>query len=145
LPSVDIGGVLLALACVGSVCLRNSRAVSSAYQITLVYDFCSYPFGLFSSTIISQTNPNNTIIQNIGWGTVINAFYLPGCLIGGLVIDRLGRRNTQMMGFFSQGVVGMILGGALAKIQTSVAGFSVIYGIFLSCAEAGPGIATYIA
>lgn len=32
------------------------------------YDFVTYPFGLFSSTIVSQMNPGNTTIQNIGWG-----------------------------------------------------------------------------
>ena len=30
-----------------------------------LYDFCSYPFGLFSSTIVSQVNPQNTLIQNV--------------------------------------------------------------------------------
>jgi hypothetical protein len=32
------------------------------------YDFVTYPFGLFSSTIIEQLNPNNTTVQNIGYG-----------------------------------------------------------------------------
>lgn len=32
------------------------------------YDFVTYPFGLFSSTIIAQFNPNNTNVQNIGYG-----------------------------------------------------------------------------
>ena len=31
-----------------------------------LYDFCSYPFGLFSSTIVGQVNPQNTLIQNVG-------------------------------------------------------------------------------
>jgi nitrate/nitrite transporter NarK len=130
-----------------------------------VYDFCSYPFGLFSSTIIGQVNPNNTIIQNIGWGTLINAFYLPGCVVGGILMDRMGRKRTQAFGFALQGVIGMILGGALAKIQTSTGAFTVVYGklafflvlvgsseprssvvlgIFLAAAEAGPGVATIL-
>jgi MFS family permease len=32
------------------------------------YDFVSYPFGLFSSTIVSQFNPSNSATQNIGYG-----------------------------------------------------------------------------
>lgn len=32
------------------------------------YDFVTYPFGLFPSTIIEQLNPNNTTVQNIGYG-----------------------------------------------------------------------------
>ncbi|KAF8211841.1 inorganic phosphate transporter [Mycena galopus ATCC 62051] len=109
-----------------------------------LYDFCSYPFGLFSSTIISQLNPNNTVMRNIALGTLINAFYLPGCLVGGLIIDKFGRRNTQALGFALQGVLGMILGGALGPIQKNLAAFVVMYGLFLAAAEAGPGIATIL-
>lgn len=109
-----------------------------------MYDFCAYPFGLFSSTIVSQLNPQNTIIQNIGWGTLINTFLLPGCLIGGLLMDRIGRKHTQALGFFVQGIVGFILGGVLSKIQNHVGGFIVVYGIFLAAAEAGPGVATIL-
>lgn len=109
-----------------------------------MYDFCSYPFGIFSSTIVSQLNPENTIIQNIGWGTLINAFLLPGCLIGGVLMDKIGRKKTQALGFFVQGIIGMILGGVLSKIQYHPGGFIVMYGIFLAAAEAGPGVATIL-
>jgi len=109
-----------------------------------VYDFCAYPFGLFSSTIISQLNPKNTIVQNIGWGTLINSFLLPGCLVGGLLMDRIGRKQTQALGFFVQGIIGFILGGVLSKIQNHPGGFIVVYGLFLAAAEAGPGVATIL-
>ncbi|KAJ7256527.1 major facilitator superfamily domain-containing protein [Mycena haematopus] len=109
-----------------------------------LYDFCSYPFGLFSSTIISQLNPHNTVMRNIAYGTLINMFHLPGCLAGGLIIDKLGRRNTMALGFAVQGVLGMILGGALGPIQNHLAAFIIMYGLFVAAAEAGPGIATII-
>jgi hypothetical protein len=38
------------------------------------YDFVTYPFGLFSSTIIEQLNPNNTTVQNIGYGVCTTQF-----------------------------------------------------------------------
>uniref|UniRef100_A0A093Y524 Putative metabolite transport protein GIT1 n=1 Tax=Talaromyces marneffei PM1 TaxID=1077442 RepID=A0A093Y524_TALMA len=38
------------------------------------YDFVTYPFGIFSSTIIGQLNPNNTTVENIGYGTVFPLF-----------------------------------------------------------------------
>ncbi|KAL1407795.1 hypothetical protein Q8F55_007230 [Vanrija albida] len=123
---------------------RYWRRIVGTCACWFLYDFCSYPFGLFSSTIVSQLNPNNTIIQNIGWGTLINTFLLPGCLIGGVLLDRIGRRHTQAAGFFAQGVIGFILGGALAKIQGHVGAFIVVYGIFLAAAEAGPGVATIL-
>ncbi|KAJ7191561.1 inorganic phosphate transporter [Mycena pura] len=108
------------------------------------YDFTVYPFGLFSSTIVSQLNPDNTVMRNIALATLINAFSFPGCLVGGLIIDKLGRRNTQALGFAVQGVLGMILGGALGPIRNHVAAFVVLYGLFGAAAEVGPGIATII-
>jgi len=35
-----------------------------------VDDFVTYPFGIFSSTIISGLNPSDSLVQNIGYGTV---------------------------------------------------------------------------
>lgn len=61
--------------------------------------FQTYPFGIFSSTIVSQLNPNDSLVQNIGYGTVINCFYLPGCLVGGLLMDWIGRKQTMTLGF----------------------------------------------
>ncbi|PMD32314.1 MFS general substrate transporter [Hyaloscypha variabilis F] len=108
------------------------------------YDFVTYPFGIFSSTIISQLNPNNTLTQNIGYGTVVNCFYLPGCIVGGLLMDKIGRKQTMTLGFFLWGILGFILCGALGPIQTKFPLFVVLYGIFNSLGEMGPGVATFL-
>lgn len=110
----------------------------------LCYDFVTYPFGLFSSTIIGQLNPNNTLIQNIGYGTVVNCFYLPGCIVGGFLMDRIGRKQTMTLGFFLWAIVGFILGGAIGPIQSVFPLFVVMYGIFNSLGEMGPGVATFL-
>ncbi|KAL2831850.1 major facilitator superfamily domain-containing protein [Aspergillus pseudoustus] len=108
------------------------------------YDFVTYPFGLFSSTIISQLNPNNTTVENIGYGTVINCFYLPGCILGGLLMDRIGRKQTMTLGFLLWAVWGFILGGALHPIQSVFPLFVVMYGIFQALGEMGPGVSTFL-
>lgn len=128
------------------------------------YDFVTYPFGLFSSTIIEQLNPNNTTVQNIGYGvswfstqgydhcanmprvlkTVINCFYLPGCILGGFLMDRIGRKQTMTLGFILWAIWGFILGGALHPIQTVFPLFVVMYGIFQALGEMGPGVATFL-
>ncbi|OKP12217.1 hypothetical protein PENSUB_1953 [Penicillium subrubescens] len=108
------------------------------------YDFVTYPFGLFSSTIVEQLNPNNTTVQNIGYGTVINSFYLPGCLLGGWLMDRIGRKQTMTLGFMLWAIWGFILGGALHPIQSVFPLFVVMYGIFQALGEMGPGVATFL-
>jgi MFS family permease len=108
------------------------------------YDFVTYPFGIFSSTIISQFNPNNTTVQNIDYGTVVNCFCLPGCIVGGLLMDRIGRKQTMTLGFFCGAIMGFIIGGALRPIQNISPLFVFLYGIFNSFGEMGPGVATFL-
>ncbi|KAK0791567.1 hypothetical protein B0A54_06640 [Friedmanniomyces endolithicus] len=109
-----------------------------------MYDFVTYPFGIFSSTIIGSLNPNDTLVQNIGYGTVVNAFYLPGCIVGGFLMDWIGRKQTMTLGFVCWAIMGFIIGGALGPIQTITPLFLVLYGIFNSFGEMGPGVATFI-
>jgi nitrate/nitrite transporter NarK len=84
-------------------------------------------------------NPNNSLVQNLGWGVVINAFYLPGPFLGGYLSDKIGRRKTQCVGYTAQAILGFILGGASEKIQNVFPLFIVLYGIFLTLGEVGPG------
>ncbi|OJJ54358.1 hypothetical protein ASPSYDRAFT_81990 [Aspergillus sydowii CBS 593.65] len=83
------------------------------------YDFVTYPFGLFSSTIVSQLNPDNTTVQNIGYG-------------------------TMTLGFLIWAIWGFILGGALGPIQSVFPLFIVMYGIFNALGEMGPGVSTFL-
>ncbi|GES59653.1 MFS general substrate transporter [Aspergillus terreus] len=104
-----------------------------------LYNYISYPFGLFSSTIVGRVNPNSSLTLTMAWGTLINCFYIPGAFIGGFLSDRIGRRRTMALGFFLQAILGFILGGALQHIQKSLPLFIVLYGIFLTLGEIGPG------
>lgn len=71
-----------------------------------------------------------------------NCFYLPGCLVGGFLMDKIGRKQTMTLGFFCWSVLGFIIGGALGPIQSIFPLFVVLYGIFNSFGEMGPGVAT---
>lgn len=74
-----------------------------------------------------------------GWNTVINMFYLPGTIIGAFVSDWLGPRDTLIIGVTLQAIVGFIMAAVYAKISQHIAAFAVVYGIFLSLGEFGPG------
>lgn len=84
-------------------------------------------------------NPASSLVVSMGWGTLINCFYIPGAFIGGFLSDRLGRRRTMALGFLLQACLGFILGGALEHIQSRLPLFIVLYGIFLTLGEIGPG------
>ena len=136
--SINLSVYLLALK-------RYWRRLLGTCLTWFLYDFVAYPFGLFSPSIVDGLPGNsNNIILSIGYSSVINAFLIPGCILGSLALDKLGRRNTMMAGFISQSIVAFVLAGALNPIQSVFPLFIVLYGIMLSCGEFGPGVTTLL-
>ena len=104
-----------------------------------LYNWISIPFGIFSSTIMTRANASESLVKNLGWGVAINCFYIPGPFIGGYLSDKIGRRKTMALGFTLQAILGFVLGGAMGPIQSIFPLFIVLYGIFLTLGEVGPG------
>ncbi|KAF2738621.1 MFS general substrate transporter [Polyplosphaeria fusca] len=123
---------------------RYWRPLLGSAAAWFIYNYIAYPFGLFSSTISASVGAGDTLVKSYGWGTLINCFYLPGGFIGGYLSDRIGRRRTMALGFGLQAILGFIMGGALKYIQDITPLFIVLYGLFLTLGEIGPG-ATIVA
>jgi len=105
-----------------------------------IYDFITYPFGLFSSTVLSNVEPAGTAFTTIlGWNVVINLFYMPGTLIGAFVVDWLSPKYTMIAGLLLQALFGFVLSGTYTHLKNNIAGFAVMYGLFLTFGEFGPG------
>lgn len=79
-------------------------------------------------------------MQNIGYGTVLNLFYIPGTIVGGFLMDKIGRKQTMTLGFVLWSILGFIIGGALHQILPIFPLFVVLYGIFNALGEMGPGV-----
>jgi len=75
----------------------------------------------------------------LGWNVVTNVFYLPGTLVGAFVVDWLGPKYTMCLGLALQAIFGFALSGSYPHLKNNVAGFAVLYGIFLTFGEFGPG------
>ncbi|MCJ1483395.1 hypothetical protein MMC06_003562 [Schaereria dolodes] len=110
--------------------------------IWFIYDFSSYSFGIYSSAwlavILGKDAP---LWKSFGWNTITNLFYIPGAILGAFVSDWIGPRYALAFGVAAQGIVGFIMAGTYSLLDTpkNVAGFVVVYGIFLSLGELGPG------
>lgn len=104
-----------------------------------IYNWISIPFGVFSSTVVSKVNTGDSLVKSMGWGVLINSFYIPGPFIGGYLVDKIGVRKTMTLGFALQAILGFVLGGAYYKIQNIFPLFVVVYGVFLTLGEVGPG------
>lgn len=110
--------------------------------IWFIYDFSTYSFGLYSSqwlTIILGADA--PLWKSFGWNTVINLFYVPGAFIGAFLSDWIGPRYCLTLGVWLQGIVGFIMAALYSHLDNAshVAGFVVVYGIFLALGEVGPG------
>ncbi|KAG0663259.1 hypothetical protein C6P46_002849 [Rhodotorula mucilaginosa] len=105
-----------------------------------IYDFITYPFGLFSSVIVDTITGSSTKLTTVlAWNLVINAFYLPGAITGAFTMDWLKPKRQLIIGLVLQGIVGFAMSGAYTQLTQHIAGFAVLYGLFLSMGEFGPG------
>ncbi|RAL67053.1 hypothetical protein DID88_007833 [Monilinia fructigena] len=110
--------------------------------IWFIYDFSTYSFGIYSSKILSNIYGDTApLSQSFGWNTVLNLFYIPGAILGSFFSDLVGPRYALAIGVSLQGIVGFIMSGlypTLSQVK-NVPAFVVVYGIFLSLGEFGPG------
>ena len=103
--------------------------------------FSTYAFGIYAPTILASIYDSDgaALTTTFGWNTVINLFYLPGTILGSFVSDWLGPKYTLILGVSVQSIVGYGMAGGFAQISKHTAGFAVLYGVFLSLGELGPG------
>ncbi|KAF7896691.1 uncharacterized protein EAF01_009094 [Botrytis porri] len=107
-----------------------------------LYDFVTFPNGVFSGTIIASvvpSDPSTVVLKTGEWNLLLGVIALPGVIIGALLCDRIGRKNTMMIGFFGYLMFGLIIGLSYHKITKIVPLFVVFYGLMQSSGNLGPG------
>ncbi|KAF6010410.1 hypothetical protein HII13_003184 [Brettanomyces bruxellensis] len=107
--------------------------------IWFIYDFSAYAFGIYSTTILTTIVPGDDLYKAFGWNVVFNLFYIPGAFIGAAVADYIGPRLTLVIGLICQAVVGYAMAANYETLSKHIAGFVVVYGIFMTLGEFGPG------
>ena len=98
-----------------------------------------YSFGTFNAIILGQIIPDAPLWQQWGWSVVFNLFYMPGAFLGAFVGDYLGPRLTLAIGVGAQGIIGIAMSACLKSLKKHIAGFVVVFGIFSTFGEFGPG------
>lgn len=107
-----------------------------------LYDFVTFPNGIFSGTIISSVlkGADKHNLEKIAeWNLLLGIIAIPGVLIGAYLCDKIGRRNTLAVGFSGYIVFGLIIGLSFSKIKNIVPLFIVFYGLMMSSGNLGPG------
>ncbi|KAK9365201.1 major facilitator superfamily domain-containing protein [Lipomyces kononenkoae] len=109
-----------------------------------LYDFVVYPFNLLAPTLVSGFTKNPTLLQSVGWSALINAFAIPGAIVGGFLTDYIGRRQTYALGWGIVVVLGFVIGGARFPLGNVFPLFVVLYGFFQSFLSVGPGDCNFL-
>lgn len=107
-----------------------------------LYDFVTFPNGVFSSTIISSVleGEDRSNLERVAeWTLLLGVIALPGVPIGAYLCDRIGRKYTLVCGFCGYIVFGLIIGCAFEKISKIIPLFIVFYGLMQCMGNLGPG------
>lgn len=94
-----------------------------------VYDGITYPFGMYAGDITDGANPNPTLYTTLGWGCLVNFFYVPGAFVGAWLSDWMGPKRCMIFGLVMQAIFGFALSGAYNYFKKHIAGFAIFYGI----------------
>jgi MFS family permease len=107
-----------------------------------LYDFVTFPNGIFSAGIIANVIPKteSTNLEKIAeWNLLLGVIALPGVFIGACLMDVIGRKYTIMVGFTGYIVFGLAVGLAYERVTKNTAAFIVLYGLMMSSGNLGPG------
>jgi PHS family inorganic phosphate transporter-like MFS transporter len=112
----------------------------------LIFDIVFYGNGLFSSNVLSGIGYGSGSLDDLAKGNaLIGLIGLPGYFVALVTIDRIGRRNIQLLGFAATAVVFVALGVFLDPLEKSYSAlFVFLYGLTFFFANFGPNMSTFV-
>jgi len=115
-----------------------------------LFDIAFYGNGFFKETIIDLIGLGGTgtlydqMIQTANGSLVIAALALPGYWCSLPLIELIGRKPLQMIGFAGEAILFFILGGLWDQILKIPGLFIVLYGLTFFFSNMGPNTTTYV-
>ncbi|KAF8884334.1 MFS Git1p-like glycerophosphoinositol permease [Infundibulicybe gibba] len=123
----------------GLVFARYWKSLIGTCGAWFLYDFVTFPNGVFSGTIISSVIHDGDIKKTAEWQLLLSALAIPGVFVGVMLCNPIGRRNTMMIGFSGYLIFGLIIGLSYDKITKIIPLFVIFYGLMQSFGNLGPG------
>ena len=127
----------------------NRFALAGTAGSWFIFDVVFYGNGLFTATILSSLGFNTgkagsqteaQLLQLALGSTAIAAIGLPGYYIAVALIDRMGRRPMQLLGFIAIAITFSVLAAALNWLEQVPALFTFVYGLTFFWANFGPNM-----
>ena len=114
-----------------------------------LFDVVFYGNSLFSGPILQAVGIADQsgwlgIANNVSFNVVISLMALPGYWCGTFLIDRIGRKPLQLIGFVMMAVMYILIGLTYHWISNYAVLFIVLYGFSYFFANAGPNTTTFV-
>jgi MFS transporter, PHS family, inorganic phosphate transporter len=110
----------------------------------MLLDFCYYGNSISQPEIIKLANPHaselTTILLQLA---IVAVFALPGYAVAILLLDKVGRKSIQILGFAMMALMFLLI-GVIPAVSTTLAPFLILYGISYFFTEFGPNMTTFI-
>jgi MFS transporter, PHS family, inorganic phosphate transporter len=110
----------------------------------MLLDFCYYGNSISQPEIIKLANPHaselHTILLQLA---IVAVFALPGYAVAILLLDRVGRKPIQLLGFGVMALMFLLI-GLIPSVVKNLAPFLILYGISYFFTEFGPNMTTFI-
>jgi MFS transporter, PHS family, inorganic phosphate transporter len=107
-------------------------------------DAAYYGNTVSSPLVLSALNSDHTLLQKTLTQLVIFAvFAVPGYAVAALMMDRLGRKTIQALGFGMMAVAFLVL-AFVPNLEKMVMPFLIIYGLSFFFTEFGPNATTFV-
>lgn len=125
------------------------RPLVAISVVWFMYDFGAYAFSIHGSYIVdvATRQSSNTegdeevasLVKIFSYTSLLLFFNLPGSLLGAFGSDRFGCQRALLLGAILQTILGGFIAIFFSELQKNLVAFVVLYGLFLSCGEFGPG------
>jgi MFS transporter, PHS family, inorganic phosphate transporter len=110
----------------------------------MLLDFCYYGNTISQPEIIKLADPTASELRTILLQLAIVAvFAIPGYIVAILLLDRVGRKTIQILGFTMMAIMFLLI-GLIPAVTTTLVPFLVLYGISYFFTEFGPNMTTFI-
>mmetsp|Transcript_5238 Transcript_5238/g.12617 ORF Transcript_5238/g.12617 Transcript_5238/m.12617 type:complete len:459 (-) Transcript_5238:262-1638(-) len=109
-----------------------------------VFDIVFYANGLFNEDVTASLQHGSGMKASMLRTFIIVIIQLPGYMAAVLTINRIGRKNMQLMGFIAMFALFLVIGISYPSLKQHPALFLTLYGLTFFCSNWGPNTTTYI-
>ncbi len=107
-------------------------------------DYAYYGNTISTPLVLKTVAPNASLIQSAAWSLIIfTVAAAPGYVASFSLIDRIGHKRLQWVGFIVMGICFSLI-GLIPEIVHSVLPFLFLYGLSYFFTEFGPNVTTFV-